>query len=125
MYGLEEYGIKLPLKLVNEDGTDMELPETTLFERMDKDYPPFNDKFMKPCSPILGEYEDGRPIVNYSCVLCSSTKCRHSDSFIVPEEYREEYKRYQTEVKQYFDTHNPNIKENIENKLREYFEENV
>ena len=116
--------MKFPIKLVNEDGTDLVLPETTLFERLDRDYPPFIEKFNKPCiGPILGYQKNGAPIMNYTCVLCSSTRCRHSDAFIVPEEYREEYERYQIEVEQYFDTHNPNFKERIENMLKESLED--
>lgn len=97
------------IRIVNEDGTDIdfEYPQTYLYEKWDKLYPP--TRRGQPCSTILGRQENGAPIMNYSCVLCHEEKCRHSDNWKVPEEDKEEWERYQKEIREYDRIHNPSI----------------
>lgn len=97
-------GIEFPIELVNNDGTSMDdFPKNPLEEKWDNLYPP--TRMGEPCSPVLGKSEDGSPIMNYSCVLCHEKKCRHSDSFEVPEEDKAEYEDYQKKVEEYNKLH--------------------
>lgn len=90
--------------LVNNDGTSMDdIPQN-----------PLEDKWRQNnminwrgnrCNDVLGYYEDGRPIVNYSCVLCKSSNCYLSDFFHVPEEDKEIYEKYKEDLKQYHKLH--------------------
>ena len=97
------------IRIVNEDGTDVdfEYPQTGLNDKWDKLYPP--TKYGKPCSTILGYQENGAPIMNYGCVLCHNEKCRHSNNWIVPDEDKEEWERYQQAIREYNRLHNPSM----------------
>ena len=62
-----------------------------------------------PCGPYLGKFDDGKPIMNYTCVMCYEEKCQHSDNWKVPEEDKEEYEKYLEQVEEYNKTHNPTL----------------
>lgn len=95
-------------KIINEDGSKMDdYPKNPLKEKWDKLYPPM--RYGEPCSIILGYYEDGKPIMNYSCVLCYEEKCPHSNGWKVPEEDKEEYEKYQKQIDEYHKIHNPSL----------------
>lgn len=96
-------------EIVNEDGTSMkDFPKNPLLEKWDKLYPP--TRYGQPCKgPIIGYYPDNTPIPNYGCVLCAESKCRHSDSFEVPEEDKEVYEEYLNKIEEYNALHNPSI----------------
>lgn len=97
------------IRIVNEDGTDIdfEYPQTDLYDKWDKLYPPM--RYGEPCSTILGYQENGAPIMNYGCVLCHNEKCRHSSYWKVPEEDKEEWDKYREAVYQYDLKHNPKL----------------
>lgn len=104
----EEINKPIKLKIVNEDGSNMDdFPENPLIEKWDNLYPP--TRWGKPCGPVLGYYDDGKPIMNYTCVMCHEKKCRHSDDWEVPEEDREEYEKYLKQVDEYNKIHNPRL----------------
>ena len=106
---INEDEIKLPLKIVMEDGTPLEdMPRNPLIDKWKKEGCTKN-RFGNECSDILGYYEDGRPIVNYSCVLCSSNDCYLSDAWKVPEEDKETYEKWQNEVKEFYKLHSPEM----------------
>ena len=68
-------------------------------KKWEKKYPPIKDG--KPCcGPILGYKNDGRPIANYSCVLCHEEKCIHSDYWKVPP--RHVYSDFLPAIDQFF-----------------------
>ena len=95
-------------EIINEDGSKMDdFPKNPLKEKWDKLYPPTRNG--KPCSPYLGKYDDGRPIMNYTCVICHEKKCQHSDDWEIPEEDKEEYEKYQKQVDEYNKIHNPKL----------------
>lgn len=96
-------------KVTNPDGTKFDPPKNPLLEKW-KDNARKNGK---PCSNILGYYSDGRPIMNYSCVLCYETECYNSDYFQIPEEDKEEYENYQKKLHEYYKIHG------IEDKVKE------
>lgn len=102
------------IRIVNEDGTDIdfEYPHTDLYDKWDKLYPPM--RYGKTCSTILGYQENGAPIMNYGCVLCHNKKCRHSNSWVVPEDDKEEWERYRAAVREYDKVHNPTSYKMIE-----------
>lgn len=102
------------IRIVNEDGTDIdfEYPKTELYDKWDKLYPP--TRYGKPCGTVLGYMDDGKPIANYGCVLCTNEKCRHSNSWVVPEEDKEEWERYRAAVREYDKVHNPTSYKMIE-----------
>lgn len=104
--GKEDYIIT---GIINEDGTDLIWPPNPLKEKWEKLYPP--TKQGEPCSPELGHFNDGKPIMNYSCVLCCEEKCFHSNNWTVPEEDREVYEKYLEECKEYYNKHNPSARE--------------
>ena len=110
MIGLE----MKPITLVNEDGTDInfEYPQTDLYDKWDKKYPPTRNG--KPCSNVLGYQDDGTPIMNYTCVLCGETKCRHSSNWIVPEEDKETWEQYINAIREYDRVHNPSIAKKLD-----------
>lgn len=93
------------LILINEDGTEVSLPENPLKEKWESLYPPIH--FGEPCSPILGYYESGVPLMNYSCVLCTEKKCPHSSHWEIPKEDKEMWDAYQRQVNAYLQEHNP------------------
>lgn len=98
-------------KLVNEDGTKFDPPKNPLIEKWDVLYPP--TRHGEPCGPVIGYFEDGREMMNYSCVICRNAKCRHSDSWRVPEEDKEAYNDWMREYEEYINKHNPCFKEKI------------
>ena len=102
--------IEVPIikEIINEDGSSMkDFPENPLKEKWDRLYPPM--RHGKPCGPYLGKFDDGRPIMNYTCVICHEEKCQHSDNWKVPEEDKEEYEEYLKRVDEYNRTHNPTL----------------
>lgn len=107
------------IRIVNEDGTDVdfEYPKTDLYDKWDRLYPP--TRYGKPCSTVLGYMEDGAPIMNYGCVLCHNEKCRHSDSWVVPEEDRDAWEASKQAIREYDKMHNPTSA-----KLLEEYKEN-
>ena len=113
--------IDKPLKLMNEDGTEFNPPKNPLEEKWDRLYPPM--RYGEPCGPVLGYYEDGRPIMNYSCVLCHEEKCPISDSWKVPEEDREVYEAWRKEYSEYYHKHNPDFLPRVREKLKALKEE--
>ena len=108
--------INKPLKLMNEDGTEFHPPKNPLEEKWSKLYPPM--RHGEPCGPVLGHYEDGRPIMNFSCVMCGEEKCPISENWKVPEEDREVYEAWRKEFEEYIDKHNPNHMQRIEAGLK-------
>lgn len=101
--------INTPLKIVMEDGTPLEsVPRNPLIDKWKKEGHT-KDSLGNECSDILGYYKDGRPIVNYNCVLCSSSECYLSDAWKVPEEDKETYEKWQKEVKEFHKLHNPEM----------------
>lgn len=90
--------------ILNEDGTELVYPANPLQEKWDNLYPPIRNG--EPCGPILGYFKDGRPMMNYGCVLCCEEKCQHSSSWKCPEEDKEIYKQYMKECDEYFYAHN-------------------
>lgn len=101
------------LEIVNEDGTGIDdFPKNPLKEKWDKLY--MTDLFGRPCNPISGYQENGRPYENYGCVLCHSKTCHHSDNFIVPDEDKEVYAEYKQQIKEYNMLHNPEMMAKIE-----------
>ena len=112
---------KEPIRIVNEDGTDIdfEYPQTELYEKWDKLYPP--TKYGKPCGPVLGTQSNGAPIMNYGCVLCHEEKCRHSSYWKVPEEDKVAWEQYKKAIREYDRVHNPSIANKLDEneKLKE------
>ena len=53
------------------------------------------NNFGNECNDILGYYEDGRPIMNYSCVLCTSPNCFKSEGWKIPEKDKVTYDKCQ------------------------------
>lgn len=87
-------------EVINEDGTDTsDFPQNPLKDKWDKLYPPMKDG--NPCNYILGYYEDGRPIMNYSCVRCYEEKCQYSEGWKIPEEDIDTWNQYQDAIKEY------------------------
>lgn len=101
--------------ILNEDGTEFNPPKNYLREKWEKENPPMRHGVA--CSPIFGYQENGRPYMNYTCVLCTEERCIHSSNFKVPEEDKEEYEKYLKSYKEYIDIHNPNFLDNINKKL--------
>lgn len=106
--------IKLPITIVNEDGTEFDYPENPLLDKWKKKYTVTKDG--EPCRPVIGKQEDGTPYMNYSCVLCQEKNCIHSENWEVPEEDREEYEKYLEKVREYNRIHNPKMFEFYNNK---------
>ena len=95
---------QLELTLIMSDGTPLtEAPKNPLTEKWEKNYT--LDRFGKQCQDILGHYEDGRPIMNYDCVLCTSKMCYKSDKFEVPEEDKEVYENYMEQLDSFYEEH--------------------
>ena len=96
--------ITTPIILVNNDGTPMDdCPTNPLIDKWRKLQPVRDDGIR--CDSVLGKFEDGRPMMNYGCVLCHEKTCQHSDSFEVPEEDKEEYQAYLDELEAYHEKH--------------------
>ena len=96
--------ISLIRDIVTKDGTSLsEAPKNPLIEKWENKYT--LDRFGNQCQDVLGHYEDGRPIVNYECVLCSSKRCYKSDKFEVPEEDKEAYEKYLEQLNEFFKEH--------------------
>lgn len=88
------------IELVNNDGTSIDkMPKNPLEEKWAKKYN--LNGFGVECSNVLGKSENGNPIMNFSCVICHSRGCWRSDSFVVPEEDKEEYEKYLKELNEY------------------------
>lgn len=102
--------------ITNEDGTIFDPPGNPLIEKWDRLYPPTRNG--KPCGPITGYFDDGRPIMNYTCVICYEEKCRYSNGFKVPEEDIAEYETWKRSVDEYQETHNPSLMETVESYLK-------
>ena len=102
-----------PLSIGNEDGTPFEPPENPLNEKWNKLYPP--TRYGEPCGPVLGYTNDGKPIANYSCILCHEDKCPYSEYWKVPEEDKEVYEKWTKECNEYYKLHNPKTYEVINN----------
>ena len=111
---------EIKLHIVNEDGTELldGRPENTLTAKWDKKYPPTRNE--KPCSPILGHYEDGRPIMNYTCVLCHEDRCRHSNNWKIPAEDLEEWKEYKRADHEYDRIHNKSMYNMVEDMIKSH-----
>lgn len=101
------------IDIVNEDETDIDFPVNPLLEKWDKLYPPM--RYGKPCSAILGYFGNGRPIMNYSCVLCNEEKCRYSSNWKVPDEDKAVWDDYLRQVEEYNKIHNPKLYELLMN----------
>lgn len=98
--------LTVEFELLNADGTKYDPPKNPLKDKWNKLYPPTRNG--KPCDPVLGSADRyGRPIYNYSCVLCYEPKCPHSHGWVVPEEDKEEIERYEQEYIEYVSAHNP------------------
>ncbi|MBO5386856.1 MAG: hypothetical protein J6A59_01755, partial [Lachnospiraceae bacterium] len=94
-------------KIYNEDGTECKPPINPLLCKWDKLYLP--RRYDRECNPILGYQPNGTPYMNYTCVLCTETKCRNSSCWEVPEEDKEEYNNYLKEYRRYMEEHNPSV----------------
>ena len=111
-----------PLTIVNEDGTPFDPPENPLKEKWEKLYPP--TRYGQPCGIILGYTSDGKPIANYSCILCHEEKCPHSEYWKVPDEDKEVYEEYQRQVENYHRTHKNFLKvSELEESIKDYLNE--
>lgn len=97
-------------EIINEDGTSLDdFPENPLKEKWLEKYPP--TRYGSKCAPFE-TLPDGTVVANYGCILCHE-KCMHSSSWEVPEEDKEEWDKYQEQVKEYHRIHNPNLIANI------------
>ena len=98
-----------PLKVVMEDGEPLEnVPSNPLRDKWEKEgYT--KDCYGGNCNYILGYYEDGRPIPNYSCVLCLSKNCYLSNGWVVPEEDKEAYEKWEKAVDDFYKLHSPDF----------------
>lgn len=98
-----------PFKLVMDDGEPAEnMPKNPLIDKWKQEGYTKNHHGIE-CRDILGHYEDGRPIPNYSCVLCHSKNCYLSDGFEIPKEDKEVYDKWRTDVDEFFRLHNKNM----------------
>lgn len=79
--------------LLNEDGTEFAPPPNPLQEKWDKLYPPVP-------MPQFSQVCDG-----YSCMWCG--RCPRGDNWKVPEEDIEVWNKYQNELREYWEAHNP------------------
>lgn len=102
--------------VINDDGSKFNPPPNPLEEKWKRLYHPM--KYGQPCSPVCGYFEDGRPIMNYTCVVCHEQKCPYSNSWIIPEEDREVYDAWKKERDTYFKEHNPIFIKKIEEGLK-------
>lgn len=109
MEEIKEGKTAAPFKIVMEDGVSLEdAPKNPLIDKWKaKGY--IKDECGKDCSDVLGHYEDGRPIMNYNCVLCHSPNCYLSDDWVVPEEDKEEFKKWQQAVTDFYKAHSPEM----------------
>lgn len=110
---LKEVNISLPITVVNEDGTPfIETPINPLQQKWeDKGYN--KNSSGCECRPIIINNSDNKILMNYSCLLCSSTECYHSKYWVVPEEDKEAYNEYLDNVKKFFKKHNPVISKKL------------
>ena len=113
--------LKTPIEIVNEDGTPFgfEYPVNPLKEKWEKLY--LTDVHGRDCSSIVGYQKDGTPYMNYSCVLCQSRTCYHSNYFEIPDEDKEVWNEYQRQIDEYYKAHNPSM---MKFKRRRHKEEN-
>lgn len=89
-----------PIKLINEDGTDLSnFPENPLEEKWHRLYPPIP-------KPEYSQVCDG-----YSCMHCG--RCPKGSYWKVPEEDKEVWDKYQEEIMEYHKNHNLNLYEMI------------
>ena len=94
-----------PFKLLTEDNVSLEdAPKNPLIDKW-KAEGYTKDEYGKACSAVLGHQEDGRPIMNYNCVLCHSSNCYLSDDWVVPEEDKEAFEKWQRAVSEFYRTH--------------------
>lgn len=105
----ESDNITFPLEIIMEDGTSLEdMPKNPLIDKWIKEGHT-KDIFGNDCSDILGYYDDGRPIINYSCVLCGSNNCYLSNFWKIPEEDKEAYKKWKDKVREFYKQHSPEM----------------
>lgn len=89
-----------PIKLVNEDGTDLgNFPKNPLEEKWSRLYPAVP-------KPEYSQVCDG-----YSCMCCG--RCPKGDYWEVPEEDKEVWDKYQNDILEYYKLHNPSMFEGI------------
>ena len=92
------------IELINNDGTSMDdLPKNPLEEKW-KELAPIRDDGQR-CATVLGYSKNGSPIMNYGCVLCHEKTCQYSDSFVIPDEDKEQYEAYMRELNDYHMKH--------------------
>ncbi len=101
--------IASPFNIVMEDGTPLtDVPKNPLIDKWKADGCT-KDSYGRDCSSVLGYYEDGRPIMNYNCVLCHSSNCYLSDDWKIPEEDKETFEKWQSEVTEFYKAHSPEM----------------
>lgn len=106
----------LPIEVVCEDGTPLtEAPKNPLVEQW-KNEGYTKNNFGNECNDILGYYEDGRPIMNYSCVLCTSPNCFKSEGWKIPEKDKVTYDKWIKEMDVFYILHNPTLYQNKKGK---------
>ena len=81
--------------ILNEDGTEIDLPENPLKEKWNKLYPP-NQR-----------YESKEDCRGYCCMYCD--KCPHGSHWEIPEDDIEVFKEYKKQLLEYHKIHNPTI----------------
>ena len=89
------------LQIVNEDGTELSLPENPLIEKWTKLYP-------ATPMPQFSQVCDG-----YSCMWCD--RCPKGEYWEVPDDDKEIWEEYQRQVEEYLKIHNPSLSDIIKN----------
>lgn len=108
--------IKFPITIVNNDGTPIDdYPKNPLWDKWLEKYPPM--RHGHSCGPEIGKFGDGRPMMNYTCVICTEDKCPYSQYWKVPEEDKEEWEAYRKEVEEYDKLHGNFIAETADKLL--------
>ena len=98
-----------PFKVLMEDTVSLEdIQKNPLIDKW-KAEGYTKDEYGKECSAVLGHQEDGRPIMNYNCVLCHSSNCYLSDYWVVPEEDKEAFEKWQKSVSDFHKTHSAEL----------------
>lgn len=99
----------LPLEIVCEDGTPIsEAPVNPLIEQWKQEG--YTKKLNgDECHDILGYYEDGRPIMNYTCVYCNSPYCYLSRGWKIPDKDKDVYEKWKEDSKEFDRLHNPEL----------------
>ena len=84
-------------KVINEDGTDVNIPKNPLEEKWKKEYP-----MMGNCEKL-----DKEEVIGYACTSCRD--CPKGSYFKVSKEELALYRKYLEDCIKYFNEHNPSM----------------